>query len=259
MPSLRDLQVAFASALLGDGETGVLLADNAVTDRQALSVYRNNSRAAFLDAMTACYPVLRRLTGEAYFRQMAFAYRRCYPSRVGNLFFVGCRLPEYLDREYAETEYAYFADVARLEWACQEALVAAESPALDRRALAAIQPHRHAELRFLLHPSVRLLRSLYPVFEIWRDNQADAEPAGVLDLGKGGQSLLVRRADEVAEVRQLCPADFEFLSALDAGMRFTDALERTTGTGSDFDAAVSLESWVSRNVIVDFLLDPAER
>lgn len=269
MPSLRELQEAFASALLGESDANAAfwLADKAVSGSQGLSVYRNNSRAAFLDAMMACYPVLLRLTGEAYFRQMAFAYRRRFPSRAGNLFHVGCRLPEFLEAEYAGGEYAYFADVAHLEWACQEALVAAERDGLDTCRLATVESYLYPRLRFVLHPSVRLLRSAYPLFEIWRDNQPGAEPGGMLDLAKGGESLLVRRSGEVAEVRQLSRADFDFLSALKAGTRFADALDqaldpalaRATGGDSGFDAITSLETWVSLKVIVDFSLESVER
>jgi hypothetical protein len=100
-----------------------------------MQIYRNNHRAALLAALAATYPVIARLGGEDWFAQCAAQYLQRFPSRCGDLQFAGDRFAQFLAAGVANTDYAYFADVARLEWAYQEVLTAAEQAPLDPASL----------------------------------------------------------------------------------------------------------------------------
>ena len=140
MPSLREVQLGFAAALLDrdDASISAWLADHALPGRDGLNVYRNNVRETFIGALAASYPVLKRLVGDAYFRQMAMEYRRHYPSSAGNVTHIGESLPAYLETKFAGSNYDYFADVARLEWACQQTVGAPAAAVLDTARLASL-------------------------------------------------------------------------------------------------------------------------
>src|SRR5512145_2544556 len=110
MLSLPELQKAFSAAILFD-ETGTIepyVAQKGVEPSGRLRIYRNNARENFLAALRAAFPVLERLMGGDYFRQLAFQYMQRFPSPSGNLHDVGERLPTYLQRRFEHTEYAYF-------------------------------------------------------------------------------------------------------------------------------------------------------
>jgi hypothetical protein len=140
MVSLRELQRAFAEAVLFDhSEHAVALLEGQNTDgiapAERIGIYRNNCRIGFAATLAAEFPVVQQLGGADWFEQTARQYQQHFPSPSGNLHHIGALFASYLAQELAGTAYEYFADVARLEWAYQEVLVAAESEALDVKQL----------------------------------------------------------------------------------------------------------------------------
>ena len=154
MPSLRSLQSEVMSALLSGElkEAAALVAAgdgaNAISPASRLGVYGNHVRANFHDSLVSSFPAVRRLVGEEYFRQAAREYQREYPSRSGDLLHVGAAFAAYLARRHGADQYRYLADVARLEWLCEESLLAAEHPALDLERLRGVAPARLRRLAF---------------------------------------------------------------------------------------------------------------
>jgi hypothetical protein len=217
MPSLRDVQRAFAHAVLsGDaGDMVQLVRDDGIPAAKRVQIYSNNQRAAFLAALAATYPVIARLGGEDWFAQSVAQYMQRFPSRCGDLQFAGDRFAQFLSVDLADTNYAYFADVARLEWAYQEVLTAAEHAPLDPASLDAVTADDYARLILVPRPALRLVESRYPILAIWQANQAAANPEAPevrLDAG-ASRVLVIRRADHV-ELRELAPASAALLKQL---------------------------------------------
>jgi hypothetical protein len=174
------------------------------------------------------------------------------PSRSGNIHHVGEQFATFLGAELEGSHYEYFADVARLEWAYQEVLVAADHPSFDLSALALVPPADYGALTFSSHPAMRLVHSKFPVLAIWRANQPDAVSDESIALDQGSSSVLViRRADHV-ELRELPPAAFALLAALVRGESLEQAAERALeiDPGVALDAALGLV--VSLGALVDF-------
>jgi hypothetical protein len=257
MPSLPELQMAFSAALLF-GETADIepyVVSNGVEPAARLRIYRNNTRENFLAALHASFPVLERLVGGDYFRQLAGDYMQRFPSPSGNLHHIGEQLAAYLEHRFAATEYAYLQDIARLEWACQEVLVAPEHPPLDPQRLAGIEPEGYGDLGFTLHPATRLVESAYPILRIWSANQPGGDADQIIDLRQGGERVLLRRTADSVELLALGTADFAFLSAIAAGESLARAAEAAAGDSiSEFDLGRALRHFVGAGVIVDFHL-----
>jgi len=244
---LPELQSAFMRAILdGDGdEFYPQVVENGIAAETRVDIYANNARVSFRTTLEAAFPVIRRLGGDEWFRQAGDAYRREYPSRSGNLFHVGRWFPDFLGARYADSRYGYFADVARLEWAYQETLVAPECEPLDPAALGDVSPDVYGKLRFGLRPAVRLLRSDYPVLAIWRTCQPETvedDPGVTLDAGPS-YVLLNRRSDHV-ELRELPAAEFALLGAFGAG----HTLERAMQIAGEVDAAFDLAAALGHSV-----------
>lgn len=263
MPSLRELQSAFGAVLRSGGDepqtstVGIeaQVIANGIEPAARLRIYRNNSRETFLSTLRAAFPVLERLVGEDYFRQLACAYRELFPSPSGNLHHVGEHLPNFLARQYSATQYAYFSDVARLEWALQEVLIAADHAPLDVARLQAVAPGDYARLVFRLHPAARLVSSVFPVATIWSANQPGADPQETIDLGSGAEHVLLLRTPDDVELQRLDAAQFAFLSQIAGGATLADAIEAASANdGGDFDTGASLRRHVATGALVDFHL-----
>ncbi len=209
MASLRELQAAFADALRDPARTC------AVSPSGNLDIYRNNSRAVFRGALEQIFPVVRRRVGDDFFRQLSFHYRAAFPSRSGDLHWAGRDFPGFLSGHLRETEYAWLADLARLEWARTEASVAPELPAVGVEVFAGFQPSELEYLVFELQPGLRLIESPYPVFSVWQANQYDTAPP--VDQSLGNEYGLVRIRQDMVEAQTLAADVFAFISALACG------------------------------------------
>lgn len=253
MLALHELQRRFGAALL-DGDTSAIepcIRGGAIEPAGRIAIYRNNCRENFLATLAASYPVLNLLVGEDYFRQLARDYQERYPSRSGNLQHLGASLADFLERRLARTQFDYFTDVARLEWAYQEILVAAEHPPLAVERLAAIPESSWPELGFTLHPAVRLVRSEFPVLSIWSAHQPGADVANVR-LDAGAENVLLRRTDRDVEMHRLPRAEFDFLAGMAQGDTLVAAADAATSLDASFDVAQALNRHVALAVLVDF-------
>jgi hypothetical protein len=205
----------------------------------------------------AGFPVLLRLAGRDWFRQTGNDYLRRHPSRSGNLHYLGARLPEYLDAELADGPYAYFADVARLEWAYQEVLVAAEPSVFDLAALADVSVERHADLILELNPAARLVGSTWPLLAIWRANQPNDDSHATVSLDAGACPLLVIRRDDHVELRELPPGEFAFLESIAGAMSIVDAAAAALAADPDFELVTALPRLVRLGALTGFHLRPS--
>lgn len=223
MASLRELQHAFAAALRGSpekppGDAGA----PPVWPAANLGVYRNNADWQFRNALALSFPVLRRRVGDDYFRQLAVLYRRRFPSRSGDLHWVGRDFAGFLAAHLADGDYAWLADLARLEWAREEASVAAVLQASGAEALARFAPGELENLEFELQPSLRLGVSAFPVVSVWEANQAENAPP--VDQSAGSEAYMVLSRDDSVEITRLNPSLFSYLSALAARAALGEAV-----------------------------------
>jgi hypothetical protein len=216
--SLRELQCEFAAALRDPA------ADCPVHPETRMAIYRGNAEANFRGALESTFPVLRRRVGDDYFAQLTHLYRQRFPSRSGDLHWAGRDFAGFLAVHLAGGDYAWLADLARLEWARQSAAVEVPVPGVGADALAVFAPEQLEHLRFALQPSLRLLESPFPVFSVWLANQA--ENAAPVDQSLGSESgMTLARADGV-EVARLAPDSFSYLCALASGASLGEAMGR---------------------------------
>jgi hypothetical protein len=258
MTSLHSLQSQIMDALLnGEPQPAAALVAtgggaDAISPARRLGVYGNNVRANFLESLNSSFPAVRRLVGEDYFRQLSRDYHRENPSRSGDLLHVGGAFAAYLAQLHGADQYRYLADVARLEWLCEESLLAAEHPALDLERLRSVAPSAYGALRFELHPALRLFESEFPALRIWEANVAsDAEPAPI-DLRAGADCLAIARVRLELKVHRLSGGEFTFLDGLRTGADFSTVIARAGARDAAFDAGETLRRFVAAEVIVDY-------
>ena len=225
MASLPEVQARFAAALRG--ERGLLetdVVDDGIESAARLAVYRNNARATFEGALERTYPVLRRRVGEDYFRRLAHGYRQRFPSRHGDLHWVGEHFARYLAETEAGTGYEWLAELAELEWACECAFIAARESPVQPQELLALVPDDLARARLRLQPSLHCVASSFPVLDVWRANQPDADGHAV-DLALGGQCVLVGCGPDGLELAEVSRTGLEFTHLLQSGALLGAAVE----------------------------------
>lgn len=255
MRSLREMQREFAAAALF-GETAAIaelgIVAGTLGAAARIAVYRNNLYGNYRRSLAATYPVVRRLVGGPFFQALIDAFVRAYPSAHGDVNRYGGELARFLAAYSPASKLKYLPDVARVEWAIDQANIAADAPSLDFAALAAVPTQAFGELRFVLHPSAQIVKSRYPIFRIWQVNQPGYKGDERVDLAEGGDRLLVRRAVDGVTIERLAVGEHAFLVALARHARLEDAEKRATGADASFDLGAMLKLHVTAQAIVAF-------
>jgi hypothetical protein len=242
---LRDTQREFGRSLGGDASASpapgaaMLLDTPPIPIEDRIAVYRNNTRQFFRSALAATYPVLRRRVGEEYFRQLAHEYRESHRSRSGDLHWVGAAFPEWLATRLQAGDYAWLADLARLEWACEEAVAAGLEPAVAVDALGAFPPETLDEVQLRFQPSLRLVASDWPVWSVWQANQGEAAGAAV-DLALGPQHCACACLADRVVVYRLEAEDYRLLAVMCTGAALAEA---TAQAGARAEALARVLGW----------------
>jgi hypothetical protein len=251
--TLRDIQLAFAAEVFGSTPTGLptVIRANGVTGARRLQVYRNNVFISLMEALQAVYPVIHKLVGDGFFRQIARAYIRRYPSHSGNLHDFGHRFAQFLGTFPGVRSLHYLPDVARLEWAYHRVFHAADAVALAPARLAAIPAEQYATLVFHLHPAGHLLSSPYPILRIWQVNQDDYEGEERVDLNEGEVKLLVIRQGLDTKIQTLSHGQFMFLQAFKQGRPFAQACERALTAEPQMNLPAYLQTLIINGTIVE--------
>lgn len=254
MPSLLELQTAFAHALFDADEADVrahIVADGK-SAAERLAIYRNDIAHNYREALRDVYPVVERLVGEAFFAHAANRYLSRHRSRHGDLHAFGNQFATFLAGFGPAETLPYLPDVARLEWLIHESFHAADHPPLALDRLAAIAAADLPRLRFVLHPACRLLVSDFAVHLIWRANQPGAD--GEVAQPGVPAHLLVRRKDYDVELEPVSAEEFRFLAACPAGQPLSAALAEAATPVGELDLQALLVRRVGDGTLADFRL-----
>lgn len=251
-PSVAQLQQAFARCVLfGDAAIAPWIVPAGLAPFRRMQIYRHIVENILADALATSFPAVRALVGAAFFSRAADRYLRDDPPTAGNLQQYGAGFPDFLARMEETEAMPYLADVARLEWARQLSWLADEArPLSQREAAERLRLLDTTPLRLRLHPSVQLVCSDYPVFDIWRycdDPQGEPPRADA-----GGQSLLLWREAAQIVMQPITAGDGAFLRRALAGASLQQAWEQTRAAGfSDYDLSALLPLLLSRRLVVD--------
>lgn len=226
---------------------GVVGPDGLPSEKR-FAVYRNNVTVSLIDALAAAYPVVQRLVGEAFFRAMARIHVAESPPRSPVMLHYGSDFPGFIERFPPARSVPYLADVARLERGWLEAYHAADARPMSHEAIAALGPETFFALRLSLHPSLRLIRSRWPIVSIWQANQPPQEP-GPLDLSRG-ETALVLRPDYGVQVRSVAHGTAHYVAALASGHSAGEAALKAMAADPYFNLAGHLTELVKLGLIV---------
>jgi hypothetical protein len=261
MPRLRDVQEGVRLAVLGRTRPEIIAAiqEEAGLAEARLKIHINNVHLSLTAALKANFPVVCRVVDERFFDYAAHDFIATHPPTSPCLSEYGAALPGFLERFEPARGLPYLGDLARLEWGLLEAAQAEDAPSIDTALLRRIAVADYPNLTLRLDPSMRLLRSPWPVDAIWSAHQG-GDPEGPIALHSGGASLCIRRGANGPGFETLEPAPFAFLAALLAGRRLAEAGAEGLAVDPFFDMATALRQLFAEGAVTGFsvLPPPAE-
>ncbi len=242
MPTLREVQAAFARGVLDPAQIGAIavgVIGAGIAPERRLGVYRNNVLSSLGGVLEGNFPASRRRLGPERFAALAERFIRAEPPARPQLSGYGAGFPDFLERSGEAARLPWLGDVARLEWAREEAYYAADAEPLAPTTLASIPAGRYPGLRFEPHLSLRLIRSAGPVHSLWR--AALDGPIGDTTPGSGRpEQVLVVRPGMTVTTRPIALADLLLVEALADGLPLSDAAARAQRADARFDLQAAL-------------------
>jgi hypothetical protein len=236
-----------------------------------MGIYRHAYWARQERVLADTFPRVRAVTGEARFRHLVASYLKAHPSEQPAVEWVGRRFPDLL-AAHAELP-AYTADLARLEWARLEVLLAPPSIALRMDALQGLDL---ARARAELSSSARLLDLSPQALDAWRDHEraaasekgrvlppAAARPRGRThgaasrDLRGEVLSCVVWRHEHRVSHRTLDATEHEALALLCAGHDFSRVCAIFADPGAAEAAARCIGRWIQDGLLCALRTRPA--
>ena len=208
------------------------------------SVYRNNVAYGLSEAMLTGFPVLAKLVGDDFFREMAKVYLRIHPPASPLMMHYGAALPGFLESFPGTLHLKYLPDVARLELALRRAYHAGDGTPINPDELTQLDHRALMATRLIMSPACEVLVTKWPAKAIWDFNMKDGpQPKG------GGENILICRVgfDPVAE--RLPEGGARFVSSLIKGRSFGTALGLATADAPDFDLTTTLGVMISTQAI----------
>lgn len=237
--------------------------------QRGLQVYQANAGAAAERALAAAYPTVAALIGAESMAGLARVFWRAHPPQRGDLAEFGKGLPAFIARSEVLATEPYLADVAALDWAVHHAQRAADAPAGGVQQLERLGDTDPARLRLQLVPGTMLLRSRWPIVEIFQAHLPLAEgeegsdrsarfarfaPVREAMAAGRGDNALVWREGWPVRVAALGEAEAVFTRAVLAGQRLSCALE----AAPDLDFAGWLGDALQRSRLAAVAVDPPE-
>lgn len=243
---LADLQQRFAAALADPAA-----APPVTSSARRFAIHRNNVRSGIIGVLEVRYPVVKRLVGDDFFLGLSHAYLDAEPPTSPILMLYGSGLPAFIDNFDGTADVPYLADVARLEWLQHEAFNAADAIAIGSAALATIPAERVADVRFAVHPSLRLLASPHPALTIWQMNSGPGEVQPTRLAAEAEHVLIVRPALAV-ELRRIDAAIHAFCGALRDRRCLGDAVDIAISQPGTFDVHRTLAALFAMGALVGY-------
>lgn len=243
MPTLRDLQTAFAAHIRGQDrpELETVVVGGTIGAAARLRVHRHHVMQSLVAALAATFPTVQAVVGEEFFQTMARAFITGDLPRQPVLAEYGASFPAFVADYEAAASLPYLADLGRLDWALNVAFHTSPDDCLAAADLALLPAEEMVDLSLELAAGAALIQSAYPIDRIWRISQPGASNETV-ELGEGGACLLVLRRADDATFARLDPAEAAFLSAVTSG----GTLEGGARAGFQIDSAFNLSTTFAR-------------
>jgi putative DNA-binding protein len=251
MPTLLETQIALCSSLFGQDSRAIADFVSAGWLPDTVSIYRNTVLVGLTKTLRLSYPVVLKLVGEDFFEAAALEFIRRTPPQVAYLNQYGGGFDTFLRGFPPARGLSYLPDVARLEWAVNCALHAADCEKLDLRQLECIAPDKQDRVTFKFHPSVSLLNLAYPVDAIWHAVIDGSDSAlAEIDIDAGPVWLMVGRRDTRVTVECIERGSWQLAQQLLSGA----AIGSITDVSGEIDLAAEMAAHLATGRIVAFNL-----
>jgi|SRR5271166_320836 len=181
-PSLHEVQRGFWRSIAArpgcsrsDFDPGLIAGvkpDASLDSTGRIQVYADAYFLRLRDVLIEDFPAVAKILGAEKFERLAQDYLRAFPSEHPSVRHLGRAMAEYIGNR--SDLPSYLADLARLEWAMIDAFDAPNCSPLTAESLREIEAERWPNLKFTPISGLLVIRSGWPIHELWSDEEPGA-------------------------------------------------------------------------------------
>ena len=205
----------------------------------SLAVYRNTVIHGAVEALRSNYPVVAQIVGDEMFEGIAVEYSAANPPRSPVLALYGETFSDWLREQEWTSDLPYLPDVATVERAHVECLMAA-----DAEPLITDDPSALLDLRLKLHPATRFNWLQTPAMSIWLAHQHPT-PSEITPDWKPEGALFTRPSAFTVHAPRIGAAAHRILSGVRIGEHVDRCLAAARRLYPDNDAGAVFVSLVN--------------
>ncbi len=194
---------------------------------EQLDIYRRQYWLRHTSVLIEQFPGLTRLIDQETWQPVVESYLLEHGASTFDLSDLGQHLARFLHSRTELQHQALCIDMAKLEWAYQEAFIAIDDPKLSQARVASIPRERWPDALLVISQSVHLLELCYPAHDLRRTlrrNHGPTELEACLAL-RGVHHLVVYRRDNTLWDKAISRPAFLLLTYLQAGYGLMAACE----------------------------------
>lgn len=254
MNQLARLQQQFQRQVLqpqSHPDCGWISATGRADPEQQLSVYSYAYGARLKEALLNDFPALLPALGDDAFNRLAEDYIQAYPSRYTSLRDFGRDLPKFIKQHEFHSQMPWLYELAVFEWQLCQAFDAADASLFSEQDMAGIPPDAWPELRFVLHPSLRMFRCEWNTVSLWQALTADPPEPVTAELESN--NWIIWREQLVTRFRSLSQQEQLALEKVHDGGSFDEVCEVLADHMDEQEvplfAAGLLKNWIAQGLI----------
>lgn len=196
---LNDWHDAFTDLMAGNSQplASTVQGTHSFPVNERLNVYRNNYRQGVIGHLRQTFERCNAHVGEDYFAQLASSYLAEYPPQTTALEGYGYEFPKHLATLQTQrselAKLAYLPDLAKLDWLCDEIYYSPAPSPWPRQVFNELTLEQQANTQLLLSPACRLLRSHWPLSQLWELHAERCDDVEMQYLEQAEHLLLYRQ------------------------------------------------------------------
>jgi Putative DNA-binding domain len=181
-------------------------------DFDGISVYKESSYTMLFNHLKTTFPLCIRFVGDSFWYGLLHRYIHDTPCKHVDINQYGNTLPQYINEFNPAKQVPCLVSLCELEWVWHDVANKKLLAVFDYESFSKISSENLNKLRFHLNPTLTIIKSQYPIYQVWESNFNKKNRQ--IDIDNNAESLIIFHNQHEPCLMQVSDIEVEFLEAI---------------------------------------------